>query len=237
MDGNYLMPEDVEVECVRYCVVYDEHTNSLNDKGLAIEYANLLQVVSRQPIRVLNGGYKHFSACYPFFRTQKIFYMPQELDAFEPYPIEILPAKLYLGDYKQSCNPQIQKDLKFRAFINLCHEKEIITAEDQDIAILHISSSEVIDFFTHFPTICNFLDKHLDKGAACIVSTLGISRCSTVVMAYLIYCQKLPLKDVWAHVKKCKAAIRPLRDFVHHLSQWEEAILKEKITDVSDPYY
>ncbi|XP_051891929.1 serine/threonine/tyrosine-interacting-like protein 1 [Pristis pectinata] len=237
MDGNYLMPEDVELECVKYCVVYDGHTTSSNTDGPAIQYAKLLEEVSRQPIRVLNGGYELFSACYPFFRTQKIFYMPQELDAFEPYPIEILPAKLYMSDYKQSCDPQVRKDLKIKAYVNLCHDKEIVLEEDQNITVLHISSSDTTDFFVHFPLICNFLDDHLDKGVVCVVSTLGISRCCTAVMVYLIHSQKLPLKDVWAHVQKCKATIRPHRDFVHQLSKWEEVVLKKKITDVSDPYY
>ncbi|XP_062887226.1 serine/threonine/tyrosine-interacting-like protein 1 isoform X1 [Mobula hypostoma] len=237
MEGNYLMPEDVELECVRYCVVYDGHTNSSNTEGPAIQYAKLIEVVSRQPIRVLNGGYEYFSACYPFFRTQKIFYMPRELDAFEPYPVEILPAKLYMSDYKQSCNAQIRKDLKIKAYVNLCHDKEIFFAEDQNITVLHISSSDTTDFFIHFPLICNFLDEHLDKGAVCVVSTLGISRCCTTVMAYLIHSQKLPLKVIWAHVHKCKETIRPRRDFVLQLSKWEELVLKQKITDVSDPYY
>ncbi|XP_055513831.1 serine/threonine/tyrosine-interacting-like protein 1 [Leucoraja erinacea] len=235
--GNYLLPEDVELECVKYCVVYDGHTTALNASGHAMQFANLLEDVCRYPIRVLNGGYEFFSACYPFFRTQKIFYMPQELDAFEPYPIEILPAKLYMGDYKQSCNKQVRKDLKIKAYLNLCHEKEIDVGEDEPISVLHITSSNSTDFSAHFPMICNYLDERLSKGVVCVISTKGISRCCTAVMAYLIHDQRLPLKDIWAHVESCKATIRPHRNFVHQLSAWEEFILKEKITDVSDPYY
>ncbi|XP_067864071.1 serine/threonine/tyrosine-interacting-like protein 1 [Heptranchias perlo] len=237
VDGNYLMPQDVELECVKYCVVYDGHTKSFDTEGPALQYARLLEIVSRQPIRILNGGFEYFSACYPFFRTQKIFYMPQELDAFEPYPVEIFPAKLYMGDFKQACNKQVQKDLKIKAYLNLCNEKEIFFTEENNPLILHIPSSEDTNLFSLFPTVCDFLDKHLDKGALLVFSTLGISRCCTMVMAYLIHSQKLSLKDSWAHVQKCKATIRPHRDFVQELSKWEETVLKKKITDVSDPYY
>lgn len=47
---------------------------------------------------------------------------PQELEAFKPYPVEILPAKLYMGNYVQACDSQIQKDLKIKAHINVCEE-------------------------------------------------------------------------------------------------------------------
>ncbi|XP_041053830.1 serine/threonine/tyrosine-interacting-like protein 1 isoform X1 [Carcharodon carcharias] len=236
-DGNYLLPQDIELECVKYCVVYDGHTKSSDEEGPAIQYATLLEVVSLQPIRVLNGGYEFFSACYPFFRTQKLFYVPQELDAFEPYPVEILPAKLYMGDFKQASNKQVEKNLKIKAYLNLCHAKEIIITEENITAVLHIPSSEETNFLSHFRMTCGFLDEQLDKGTVLVFSTLGISRCCTIVMAYLIHSQKISLKDSWAHVQKCKATIRPHRDFVHQLSKWEEVILKKNGTDVSDPYY
>ncbi|XP_078081291.1 serine/threonine/tyrosine-interacting-like protein 1 [Mustelus asterias] len=236
-DDNYLLPHDIELECVKYCVVYDGNTKSSDETGPAIEYAKLLEVVSRQPIRILNGGYEFFSACYPFYRTQVIFYMLQELDAFEPYPIEVLPAKLYLGDFKQASDKQIQKNLKFKAYLNLCQAKEINFSGEENISVLHIPSSEETDLLSHFPMVCNFLDEQLDKGTVLVFSTLGISRCSTIVMAYLIHSQKISLKDAWAHVQKCKATSRPLRDFVHQLSKWEQIVLKKKITDISDPYY
>ncbi|GCC18549.1 serine/threonine/tyrosine-interacting-like protein 1 [Chiloscyllium punctatum] len=235
--GNYLLPQDIELECVKYCVVYDGHTKSSDVEGPAILYAKLLENISRQPIMVLNGGYEFFSACYPFFRTQKIFYMPQELDAFEPYPAEILPAKLYMGAFKQASDRQIQKDLKIKAYLNLCREKEIIIAEESLTPILHIPSSEETSLLAYFPMMCEFLDEQLDKGAVLVFSTLGISRCCTIVMAYLMYSQKIALKDAWALVQKCKATIRPHRDFVWQLSKWETSVLQEKITNVSDPYY
>ncbi|XP_038669593.1 serine/threonine/tyrosine-interacting-like protein 1 [Scyliorhinus canicula] len=237
VDGKYLLPLDIELECVKYCVVYDGHTKSSDEVGPAIQYAMLLEVVSQQPIRILNGGYEYFSACYPFFRTQMLFYLPQELDAFKPYPIEIIPAKLYMGDFKQATNQQVQKDLKFKAYLNLCKAKEMIVTDESIASVLHIPSSEETDLYYHFPMMCNFLDGQLKKGTVMVFSTLGISRCCTTVMAYLIHSQKIPLKDAWEHVQKCKTTIRPHRDFVHQLSKWEERVLKRNITDVSDPYY
>ena len=32
---------------------------------------------SKNPVKILRGGYEDFSAMYPFLRTQQIIYMPQ----------------------------------------------------------------------------------------------------------------------------------------------------------------
>lgn len=50
------------------------------------------------------------------------FSPPQELDEFQPYPIEIVPGKIYLGDFRQACDPKIQKDLKIKAHVNVSME-------------------------------------------------------------------------------------------------------------------
>ncbi|XP_012584713.1 PREDICTED: serine/threonine/tyrosine-interacting-like protein 1 isoform X2 [Condylura cristata] len=141
--NGYLFPESLDLECVKYCVVYDNNTTSLevilkqddedvdedsddNEQGVmlgtALECATALTHNTRYPIYILKGGYQQFSAMYHFFRTQKIIWMPQELDAFQPYPVEIIPGKIYLGDFRQACDPKIQKDLKIKAHVNVCME-------------------------------------------------------------------------------------------------------------------
>lgn len=46
----------------------------------------------------------------------------QELDNFKPYPVEILPGKLYMGNFRQACDQQIQKDLKIKAQVNISEQ-------------------------------------------------------------------------------------------------------------------
>ncbi|KAF6127534.1 serine/threonine/tyrosine interacting like 1 [Phyllostomus discolor] len=48
--------------------------------------------------------------------------MPQELDEFQPYPVEIVPGQIYLGDFRQACDPKIQKDLKIKVHVNVSME-------------------------------------------------------------------------------------------------------------------
>lgn len=135
---TYLIPESVDLECVKHCVVYDNNTSDLEIilkdddssdnsgeelvRGAAIECGRAMTHLTRHPIRILKGGYERFSAIYHFFRTQKIIWMPQELDEFQPYPVEIVPGKIYLGNFRQACDPKIQKDLKIKAHVNISME-------------------------------------------------------------------------------------------------------------------
>ncbi|XP_037670331.1 serine/threonine/tyrosine-interacting-like protein 1 isoform X2 [Choloepus didactylus] len=93
--SEYLIPESVDLECVKYCVVYDRNTSTLgvifeedddekSDKdgrvpvfGDAVECGKVLSHFTRHPVYILRGGYERFSTMYHFFRTQKIIWMPQ----------------------------------------------------------------------------------------------------------------------------------------------------------------
>ncbi|KFR01271.1 Serine/threonine/tyrosine-interacting-like 1, partial [Nipponia nippon] len=268
--GEYLVPDSEELGSVRYCVVYDCETSSLDccdyeeeekekgtcdpshflisldaEEGTAVQYARSLEQFTRHPVLVLKGGYKRFSACYHFLRTQKILWMPQELDNFQPYPVEILPAKLYMGNFKQACDQQIQKDLKIKAQVNISEQPATLFAEGSKY--LHISVPDALeaDLFSTFATICHFIDAQLDRGAVLVFSSLGISRSSTVTMAYHSLSVQIPnapllsfcLQRAWDYVLKCKMNMRPHRGFVKQLSDWETQIYGTTITDVSEPNY
>ncbi|XP_063002569.1 serine/threonine/tyrosine-interacting-like protein 1 [Elgaria multicarinata webbii] len=275
--GKYMVPPSVNLECVRYCVVYDGKTESVEaafdidydlyevdkdlkpyDKkgqdirelkakpsseynaivGSAARCARVMQRFTRFPVLVLRGGFERFTAIYHFLRTQKIFWMPRELEAFKPYPVEILPAKLYMGNYAQACDSQIQKDLKIKAQINVSEQPGTFFLDDSS-SLLHfpIPDSPEAEISPHFCKICHFIDDHIRKGAVLVFSTLGISRSSTVVLAYLIHSCRLYLKNAWSYVLKCKSNMRPNRGFVEQLSEWEKRIYFTEITDISEPNY
>ncbi|XP_074888645.1 serine/threonine/tyrosine-interacting-like protein 1 [Buteo buteo] len=252
--GEYLVPDSEELGCVRYCVVYDCETSSLDccdyeeeekEKGIgtdvtprtAVQYARSLEQFTRHPVLVLRGGYKHFSACYHFLRTQKILWMPQELDNFQPYPVEILPAKLYMGNFKQACDQQIQKDLKIKAQVNISEQPATMFAEGGKYLHISVPDSLEADLFSSFATISHFIDAQLDHGAVLVFSSLGISRSSTATMAYLMHSCQFSLKRAWDYVLKCKTNMRPHRGFVKQLSDWETQIYGATITDISEPNY
>ncbi|XP_006088354.1 LOW QUALITY PROTEIN: serine/threonine/tyrosine-interacting-like protein 1 [Myotis lucifugus] len=224
---EYLIPESVDLECVKYCVVYDNNSscldlirddsdnsgseNDLLPRGAAIECGKALAHLTRHPVQILRGGYESFSAKYHFFRTQKIIWMPQELDEFQPYPVEIVPGSI---------------DWSSLSFVGDADKLLHIQIEDSPEAF-------IFPFLRH---LCHFIDVHLELGNVILVfSTLGISRSCGVILAYLMHQNEQTLKKSWEHVKKCKNNVCPNRALVAQLSQWETIVLGGFITDISVP--
>ncbi|KAM5229335.1 serine/threonine/tyrosine-interacting-like protein 1 isoform 2-T2 [Ctenodactylus gundi] len=163
----------------------------------------------------------------------------KELDAFQPYPVEIVPGRVFLGDFSQACDPKIQKDLKIKVHVNVSMETGPFFAGDPD-RLLHIqiedsSESKIFPFLRH---LCHFMEVHLFLGSVVLVfSTRGISRSCAAVVAFLMHQNQETLKRSWAHVKKCKNNMRPNWGLVMELSEWERSIFGNVVTNISDPLY
>ncbi|XP_048037599.1 serine/threonine/tyrosine-interacting-like protein 1 isoform X1 [Megalobrama amblycephala] len=238
-DRKFIMPMDVEIDSMRYIIVYDSNTHSLLDSGPAIDCADCLEKASRFPIQILTGGYEKFSALYPFLRTQKILYSIRELESLNPYPVEILPGQLYMGDYRQATNPQILKDLKLNALVNVSDECSLMFKK-ANCTVLHvrIADSPEANLATSFERMCVFIGSHINTASSVLIfSTLGRSRCCAVAMAYLMHHLKYTLKEAWNHIQQCKANMRPNRGFVQQLSDWELHTVGTRVTDISEPNY
>ncbi|NXE63581.1 STYL1 protein, partial [Calcarius ornatus] len=260
--GQYVIPNPEELGYVRFCVVYDHDTGFLTDtdnqeeeeeeeeeetgislvslgaeEGDAIFHARNLEQFTRHPVLLLKGGYRRFSACYHFLKSHKTLWMPQELDTFQPYPVEILPAKLYMGNLKQASDKQIQKDLRIKALVNVSEQPVTLFAEEGQSLHVPVPDSLEADLFSSFPTISHFIDAQLDVGAVLVFSSLGISRSSTATMAYLMHSCRFSLQRAWKYLLKCKMNMRPHRGFVEQLSAWETQIYGYPVTDVSEPNY
>ncbi|NXQ11775.1 STYL1 protein, partial [Peucedramus taeniatus] len=258
--GEYVIPNPEELSYVRFCVVYDHDTGILGstdgqeeeeegetansslvsldaEEGDAFFHARNLEQFTRHPVLLLKGGYKHFSACYHFLKSHKTLWMPQELDTFQPYPVEILPAKLYMGNFKQASDKQIQKDLRIKALVNVSEQPVTLFAEEGKCLHVSVPDSLEADLFSFFPTISHFIDAQLEVGAVLVFSSLGISRSSAATMAYLMHSCRFSLQRAWKYLLKCKMNMRPHRGFVEQLSAWETQIYGVPVTDVSEPNY
>ncbi|XP_016814327.1 serine/threonine/tyrosine-interacting-like protein 1 isoform X5 [Pan troglodytes] len=83
----------------------------------------------------------------------------KELDAFQPYPIEIVPGKVFIGNFSQACDPKIQKDLKIKAHVNVSMDTGPFFAGDAD-KLLHIRikdspEAQILPFLRH---MCHFIE-------------------------------------------------------------------------------
>uniref|UniRef100_A0A3B3YHR8 Tyrosine-protein phosphatase domain-containing protein n=1 Tax=Poecilia mexicana TaxID=48701 RepID=A0A3B3YHR8_9TELE len=230
-DGTFYLPDAVQLDTMQNVVIYDDTTSSLEEEtSRAIDCAQELGKSYYRPIRILAGGYRLFSAIYPFLRTEKTLYNIWELENLKLYPLEIIPGLLYMGDLKQSQGSLW--NLKIRAIVSISH----FTQKTREILDIPLADEVESDLYSNFETICNFISSHIDEGSrVLIVSREGISRCSAVVLAFFIHYFRYTLEEAWTYITKCKSTVRPNTGFLQQLCQWEVLTIGKKDTDLSKP--
>lgn len=250
--GAFTVPDDAELETKELVVIYDSNTSSLKDKNsTALACAKLMwEMGSKNPVKVIKGGYEEFSALYPFLRTQKIIYMPRELDMIDTYPLEIIPGFLYVATFQQSQDHRIIKDLKVKANVIVAKENDSVFSPDsttlgrddkrvKQVLTVPVEDNGDEDIYSRLTDIINFIDEHQTRDGRTVLlsSTLGISRSVTAAIAYYMWNKKVSLKEAYNHVKKCKTNMQPTRGFIEQLSRWEEKVFGSIVTDISEPDY
>ncbi|KAK7487965.1 hypothetical protein BaRGS_00020866 [Batillaria attramentaria] len=242
--GSIAIP-NLELDCKRNVVVYDNTTAGLTDAvAPAVDCGRLLYAMgSRNKVNILKGGYEEFLARYPFLRTHKTFYMPRELDEIKPYPFEILPGLLYIGNWRQGNDPEVLKDLHIKAHICISMEDETLwPGRHPDKLRVKMEDSDETPIFKCFSKTLAFIENRIGrkaqpKQAVLVFDRYGFSLAATVVLAYLMKSKKTDLDSAWQHVKKCMPTLRPNRGFVKHLSTFEVVTLGAKSTDINDPNF
>lgn len=220
-DGSFRLPYEAELESRNTIVVYDGNSSSIEDSGPAIECAQVLsENGSKNTVRILKGGFELFSKYYPFLRTQKIIYMPRELEEIRTYPSEIIPGLLYLGDLRHGTEAYIKKHLKLGAFVDCTSEKSE-SDNTKTIDRLKIPFDDVPDesIAEYLEDICNFIDNNIkDRKCPCLIySNLGISRSAAIVIAYMIYSERLTLDEAFERVNECRK-IQPQVAFLKQIA-------------------
>uniref|UniRef100_A0A3B5MXY1 Rhodanese domain-containing protein n=1 Tax=Xiphophorus couchianus TaxID=32473 RepID=A0A3B5MXY1_9TELE len=215
-DGTFYLPDAVKLDTMQNVVIYDSTTSSLEEEsGRAIDCARELGKSYYRPIQILAGGYRLFSAIYPFLRTEKTLYTIWELESLRLYPLEVIPGLLYMGDLKHSQGSLW--NLKIRAIVN-------------QFELANVSKSFMSSFSVFVNAIVNFQGSRV-----LIVSREGTSRCSAVVLAFLIHYFRYTLEESWSYIIKCKPTMRPNTGFLQQLCEWEVLTIGKTDTDLSKP--
>jgi dual specificity MAP kinase phosphatase len=147
-------------------------------------------------------------------------------------PAKILP-NLYLSSVDPAQNLVLLKKLKINFILNLTgykhnsNELRYPMTYPPEISILHIKINDEID-----TKITNYLNQALDfihnslssnnSNKILIHCEAGISRSSTIVIAYLIKYKNKSLNDAYQYVKQCKKNIAPNINFFNELIQFEK---------------
>ncbi|XP_068747590.1 serine/threonine/tyrosine-interacting-like protein 1 isoform X2 [Montipora capricornis] len=233
--GAFTVPHDAELETKEHVVVYDSKTSSLKDKNsTALSCARLMwEMGSRNPIKIIKGGFEKFSAQYPFLRTQKITYMPRNGTC----------AQLLMNNLWNLIKGILfNSELANIAHVSFSPDSMTLGRGDKrvkQVFIVPIEDNGDEDLYSHLTDIVGFIDDHQTQDGCTVLlsSILGISRSVTVAIAYYMWSKKLSLKDSYNHVKKCRKNMQPTRGFIEQLSRWEEKLFGSIVTDITEPNY
>merc|ERR1719480_770865 len=75
----------------------------------------------------------------------------------------------------------------------------------------------------YFEGAVKFIDEALEEGGRVFVHCMmGVSRSTTIVLAYLVAKRNMRLVDAHAHTQSCRSIVCPNPGFVAQLGRWEE---------------
>lgn len=134
---------------------------------------------------------------------------------------EIVDKKLYLGNMKQACDIEVINKYGITHILNVTNDQPNFFQNMSNISYsrLSLEDSSFNDVIQHLPTAFNFIDEAINnKDSAILVHCLaGVSRSSTVVIAYLMARRGFSLDTAHDHVRVRKSDIWPNFGFMEQL--------------------
>ncbi|XP_057296741.1 dual specificity protein phosphatase 7-like [Hydractinia symbiolongicarpus] len=140
-------------------------------------------------------------------------------------PIEIMP-RLYLGNKKDSSVLNLLQTAGITHILNVTHDLPNVYESSSEFEYLQLPIQDNWDgnMMDLFPKAFSFIDNAMSKGGCVLVHCLGgISRSSTVIIAYLMTSYNYSLNEAYDHVKSKKSNIAPNFNFMGQLLDFERS--------------
>ena len=178
------------------------------------------------PIYILNTDFDNFRHKFPFLCHG----IDDDKYGIHKYPSQILNDKLFLGNMTHAVTKQILLNLKITHIINMTPQ---FTAQkfdvDKDLNIKYLQcpiyDNETVVINTYFEKAINFINNALnekDKDNKVLVHCqAGVSRSSTIIIAYLMKMQNMKFEDAYKYTLARREIIEPNNGFVKQLKLWQ----------------
>ena len=212
-------------------IIYGCSLTSARSEALKSLWEDISMSVAGE-VLVLADGFNAFYQKFPFMCTDMIIRNSYERRNIITYPSTVINYKLYQGKGDQATNEKIIDDLKITHVINIT--KEHPNAFGDKLKYLRIAVEDVksSDLLKYFEESCDFITKAFQKkGVVLIHCNLGVSRSSTITLAYLMQTQHISLEDALTFLRTRRSCARPNFGFLSQLAKWEVMILGKKATN------
>jgi serine/threonine/tyrosine-interacting-like protein 1 len=225
-----------ELDAYTMIILYDHkgHSHNIKDSTLR-QTLKELQAAGVEPF-ILVGGFDAFFQEHPYLCTHKVPRCEAERQQLiVPFPSIVLDGALYLGRGDQATCNHIVSHLRITHIVNVTRDHRM--AFPRRIKYLHIpldddSSAQLLP---EFPAAVRFIGAAIaDGGRVLVHCNLGVSRSSTVVIAFLMYTRRWILRDARQYLKERRPIIHPNNAFYHQLSRFEEMLFGKKYTVIQE---
>lgn len=186
----------------------------------------------------LISGYTSFQQALPFMCTQKDLTVRRDHKEIVVYPSVILEDQIYLGRGEQATNEKIVADLQLTHVINIGSEHASPFTDRILYLNIKLDDSPSSDLKVFFLKAFQFISEAFSKGGHILIHcNLGVSRSSTIMIAYLMKSKQWTLKEAHDFVRDRRTCIRPNRGFLKQLADWEQTLFGKKSTDPDELWF
>lgn len=198
------------------------------EKGIETvdEVADTVRFLSKtRGIGIYQQAYEVFRKRYPFLCSKRKS-KPRR------FPSEILPGQLYLGDMAHAKNCEGLEEMGISFILSVYHDRpELkVDARTVDWLFLEAMDSEKQDLTPLFDRSVKFLTRAVDncKSAAYVHCGKGVSRSTTLILAYLMKAKNWSLSQALKHCQSCRPIVNPNAGFCAQLREWNAKRLHDE---------
>jgi hypothetical protein len=138
---------------------------------------------------------------------------------------------LFIGDYLSSQDHEMINKMNIRAIINVapdcCANKYEENPEFSYFTIYEMDN-EKDTLRPYFHCTNRFIEKHSETNAVLVHCAAGVSRSSTIVIAYLMYKLQMEFEDALHFLKNCHPQAYPNRQFYCDLINFQNEIMPKR---------
>ena len=194
-----------------------------------------LREYTANDILILKDGFDSFLKEYPFLCTDRDIDTIADRKLLLSYPSVIIDKQLYQGRGDQATNGKIISLLHITHIVNISTEHK--NAFPNKLKYLKLVLEDVCEtnLFEHFRKTSDFINNAISNGGRVFVHcNQGISRSSTITLAYLMRFKKWKLDYAFTTLKARRSCSCPNSGFFKQLSDWEVEMFGERFTNIDE---